>query len=89
MPSLDFDATRQPTDIVAALALTRGTIYTLQNVATFATLRVREVAAMPTGGERAHRIESGGYFSMRPQGTPIWIWTDDPGGAGVIVTESA
>lgn len=89
MPSLDFDATDTPQDVVAALSLTSGTRYTGQNVSTIATLFVREVSAMPTVQDRAFKVESGGNFTITPDGTSIWFWTDDPDGCPVVLDDAA
>ena len=86
--SQDFDAGVAPRDVMAALSLTAGTAYTCQNVSTTATLFARDAATAPAATGRAHRIEAGGYFVIRPDG-PFWLWTDDPAGAAVIVTEAA
>ena len=82
---MDFDATRAPTDIVAALSLAQGTRYTGQNVSGTATLFVREATAAPAVTERAFRVESGGQFTIRPSGSPIWLWTDDSAECAVIL----
>ena len=89
MASHDFDATTTPQDVVAALSLTAGTTYTGQNVDTIATLRVREAATAPAATDRAHKIEAGGQFTIAPDpGEGIYVWTDDPAGCAVIVTEA-
>ena len=89
MPSRDFDATTVPTDIVAALSLTIGQAYTGQNVDSISTLRFREAVTAPDAVTRAHKIESGGNFTIEPQtGESIFVWTDDPRGCAVIVTEA-
>ena len=87
MASQDFDATTTPQDIVAALSLTAGKLYFCQNVSTTATLRIRDAATAPAATERALRVEAGGDFSIRPGGDGLWLWTDEPGGCPVIVTE--
>ena len=89
MVSQDFDATMTPADVVAALSLERGTLYTVQNVDNRCTLRLRQAAAAPRASARAHRIEIGSYMTIRPNGTPIWLWTDEKRGCDVIVTPAA
>ena len=74
---LDFDATETPADVVAALSLGQGVRYTCQNLSTVATLFVREQATQPPVTARAFRIESGGNFTLKPEGDPIWAWTDN------------
>ena len=86
--SLEFDATAAPTDVASALSLDTGTRYAGQNLSTVATLFLREKSTAPAAGERAFRIESGGPFSVRPTGTPIWLWTDDAGGCPLILGEA-
>ena len=89
MASQDFDASQVPVDIVADLGLTVGTLYEGQNVSTTATLRVRQAAAAPSADARAIRVEASGSFRLSPDGTNgVWVWTDDPGGCPVIVTEA-
>ena len=90
MASLDFDATAQPTDVIAALSLARGRSYEGQNVSTTATLYLRDVAvggAVPEPTSRAKRVEASGTFTIRPDGDPTYLWTDAPGGCPVIFTE--
>ena len=90
MASRDFDATTSSQDLVAALGLVAGTVYTGQNVSTTATLFVREAAAVPVPTARAFRIEAGGHFTINPRaGGPIWLWTDDPGGCPVLVDQAS
>ena len=85
----DFDATNVPQDIVAALSLQIGTTYVAQNVGTVATAFVREAPAAPAATDRAFRTESGGFFYIKPEGDPIWVWTDDPAGCPLVVDVSA
>ena len=86
---MDFDATETPTDVVAVLSLAAGQIYIVQNLSGMATLFIRESAATPAVTDRAFRVQSGGAFTLRPMGEPIWAWTDDPGGCPVILAEAA
>ena len=86
---MDFDATGTPADLVAALSLTRGSRYAVQNASTTATLFRRAAAAPPDAAARAFRVEAGGEFTFRPRGTPYWLWTDDPRGCPVIVDPAA
>ena len=90
MASENFDASVVPRDIVAALGLTVGTAYTGQNLSTVATLLFREAAAMPDATARAFRVEAGGAFTLEPQsGVGIWLWSDDPLGCPILVSELA
>ena len=86
---MDFDATLVPADVVAVLGLADGKFYTAQNVSGTATLYLRESTAAPAVTDRAFRVESGGQFTIRPTGSPIWLWTDDAGGCAVILAEAA
>ena len=89
MPSLDFNATGTPQSIAAALGLASGQEYVGQNLSTVATLFVREADAAPTPDARTHRHEAGSFFYFTPGGTSsLWVWTDDPDGCAVIVTEA-
>ena len=88
MPSQDFVARAAPADVVAALALDTGTRYTCQNVSTTATLFAREAATMPAVTDMAFRVEAGGNFTIKPDGTPIWMWTDN-GNCPVILDDAA
>ena len=82
---MDFDASVIPVDIVAALGLAQDELFAGQNVSNTATLFVREAATAPAVTDRAFRVESGGRFTLRPSGEPIWAWTDEPDGCAVIV----
>ena len=86
---MDFDATGTPADIVAALSLAQGERHTGQNVSNTATLFVREATAAPAVTDRAFRVESGGQFTLRPSGEPVWLWTDEADGCAVILAEAA
>ena len=86
---MDFDATLVPADIVAALSLTQDVRYSGQNLSNTASLFVREVASVPAVSDRAFRVQSGGEFTLRPSGEPIWVWTDEADGCAVIVGEAA
>ena len=88
MAAVDFDATATPQDVVAAVGLMRGRAYTAQNASTVATVYVREAATAPAPTGRAFRVEAGGNFTVKPTGSPIWCWTDDPAGCPVILAES-
>ncbi len=86
MASQDFDATAAPQDIVAALGLAVGTVYSGQNTDSVATLFIREAAAAPPAGARAFRVEAGGQFTIKPEaGLGIYLWTDDPAGCAAIL----
>ena len=85
---MDFDASVIPVDIVAALGLAQDELFAGQNVSGTATLYVREAATIPAVTDRAFRVESGGQFSLRPRGEPIWAWTDEADGCAVIVAEA-
>ena len=86
---MDFDVTLVPADIVAALSLTQDVRYSGQNLSGTASLFVREVASVPAVSDRAFRVQSGGEFTLRPSGEPIWVWTDEEDGCAVIVGEAA
>ena len=89
MPSLDFDATGTPQSIEAALSLTDGQTYVLQNLSTTATLFSRNAATQPATSERAHRYEAGALFVFEADAADAsWLWTDDPAGCAVIVSEA-
>ncbi len=83
---MDFDATPVPVDVVAALGLAQDVLYSGQNVGGTATLYVREAATVPAVTDRAFRVESGGQFTLRPRGEPIWFWTDEADGCAAILT---
>ena len=87
--NIDYDAGSDPTDIVAGASLTQGTRYTCQNVGTVATLYARIATAQPAVTDRAFRIAAGGEFTIRPSGTPVWVWTDDPNGCPLTLAEVA
>lgn len=89
MAAVDFDATASPVDMAAAVGLTQGRAFTGQNLSTVATLFVREAASMPAVTARAFRVEAGGTFTVKPNGSPVWCWTDDPAGCPVILDEAA
>ena len=86
---MDFDATLVPSDIVSVLGLADGKFYTAQNVSGTATLFIREQVAAPAVTDRAFRVESGGQFTIRPSGEPVWLWTDEADGCAVILAEAA
>ena len=88
MPAVDFDATASPVDMAAAVGLTQGQSYTGQNVSTVATLYVRPAAMAPAVTARAFRVEAGGSFTVKPNGSPVWCWTDDPAGCPVILDQA-
>ena len=85
MPAQDFDATRQPQDVVAALSLEAGKSYTCQNVAPFSSLFVREDTAAPSITARGFRVESGGVFTLKISADPIYLWTDNSTCAVIVV----
>ena len=86
---MDFDATLVPSDIVSVLGLADGKFYTAQNVSGTATLFIREQVAAPAVTDRAFRVESGGQFTIRPSGEPVWLWTDEADGCAVTLAEAA
>ena len=88
MPALDFTATTAPADLVAGAGLTAGTRYAGQNLSTTATLFLRDAATAPALGDRAFRAEAGSPFTVKNQGSPIWVWTDEPNGCPVILNEA-
>ena len=88
MASMDFNATQIPQNMTSALGLIVDQQYTGQNVSTVATLYAREDSVQPAVGARAFRHESGGFFYFMPSANnDLWVWTDDPDGCPVIVTE--
>ena len=90
MASHDFDATTTPQNVASVLGLTDGTTYEGQNVSTpGATLFMRSAASAPSADDRAFRVESGGVFLIKPEGDPLWLWTDDASGCRVIINEAA
>ena len=89
MASRNFDASAEPRALETALGLAVGTAYFVQNVSTFATLRLRSAAVKPAAIMRAHVIQAGGDITIEPQmSVMIWAWTDDPGCCACIVTEA-
>ena len=82
---MDFDASVIPVDVVAALGLAQDVLYSGQNVSNTSTLFVREAATAPAVTDRAFRVESGGRFTLRPSGEPIWAWTDEADGCAAIL----
>ena len=82
---MDFDATLVPADVVAVLGLAQGGRYVGQNLSGTATLYIRETASAPAVTDRAFTVQSGGEFSLRPDGEPIWFWTDEASGCAVIL----
>ena len=89
MESKDYLVTPNPTDIVQALALAQDTRYSGQNISSTGTLYVRESATAPGPSDRFFKIEAGSFFALRPTGTGIWFWTDDPSGSIPIVIGEA
>lgn len=86
---MDFDATETPQDVVAALGLTVGQAYTVQNVSTVATLFLREAPVAPAAAARAFRIEAAGVFTIKSETSGgIWLWTDEAAGCPCILTEA-
>ena len=43
---------------------------------------------MPDANAPAFRIEASGHFIIEPANNPLWLWTDDPDGCPVVITES-
>ena len=85
--SIVFDVGAAPADIVAVAGLTQGTVYTLQNIGVRATLFMREASTAPAAGDPAFRIEASGHATIQPQGTPIYVWADEP--VTMILSEAA
>ena len=90
MASQDFDATAAPADLVAGLSLAVGTKFTVHNTSTVATAFFREAAVAPAPNARAFRVEASGAVTIRAKaaGDKIFVWTDDPGGCPLIVSEA-
>ena len=85
----DFTVTRARVDLVAALSLTVGVRYSIQNIDPGARVFVRVQQAMPTVGTRGNVIAPFEYGYPRVTANErIWIWTDDDGGAVVMVNEA-
>ncbi len=85
MPSQDFDATREPQDLVVVLSLDEGTGYTVQ-VLGLGSVYLREQVGEPDVTARGHVLQQADSWTITPQGDPIWCWTDDPDGSAMIVT---
>ena len=91
MASQDFDATAVPQDIVAVLSLTPGKTFLMQNADSTATVRVREAATQPDPAARAHLLTPSADVIVKvPEAGSdgVWIWTYDPAGASVILTNA-
>ena len=74
--SLEFDATQTPADLIAGAGLSIGATYTAQNLSLTADVLVRSAATAPDPDDRAFRVSPGGSFAIRPDGTPVWCWTE-------------
>ena len=91
MASQDFDATADPRDIVVALSLEPGKAYLMQNADSTATVRVREAATQPDPAARAHLLTPGADVIVKVPDAGsdgVWVWTYDPAGASVILTNA-
>ena len=86
--TMDFVATGEPRDLIAALSLATGTMYSVQNVDPASRVFIRIQAAAPARTDRANVLHPWevGYPTADP-GESIWIWTDRPD-AAVVVNEA-
>ena len=85
-----MDVSPEPANIVAALGLTVGRVYTIQNVDANATIYLREAAVKPTGGAlRGFVLAPFGYGTIKPEANAgIWLWTDRADGAKAVIDEA-
>ena len=86
---VDFEVTGTPQDILAALSLSTGTRYSIQNIDPRGRIFVRVQATAPAAGERGNIIVpfEYGYPTAGP-GEGIWVWSPDVGGSVAFVTEA-
>ena len=88
MATMEFDATQAPADLIADLSLSAGTTYTIQHVGTTGTLYVKRAVAAPSPGDRAFKVEAGGFIGVNADtGEGIFVWTDDAAGVPLVVDE--
>lgn len=87
--SQDFDATGVPRALEDELSLTAGLRYTISNSGeTLARLRIG--ATQPAADARGHPLRPYGSGVVRPEtGVKHWLWSLDPDGAELIVSEVA
>lgn len=91
MATRNVDATPAPTNIVAALSLTVGTRYTLQNIDPAARIFLRTAAVQPTGGAlRGFVIAPFEAATVTPEANVgIWLWSDRADGAKAVLDRVA
>ena len=81
MPTVTLNVTTSPTDLIAALSLTEGNEYSMQNVGN-ADVLFAEVATAPDEGSRDGNILGSEMWENFEAGsTPIYVWVigDPPG----------
>lgn len=86
---MDFDVTESPQDLVAALSLSRGTTYAVQNVSPDARVFVRVQATAPARTDRAFVIRPFEFhYPQAGTGEGIFVWSPE-GAAAVVVAEAS
>lgn len=86
--SLDFDATETPVALEDVLTLAVGTLYTLANAGSTIAL-VRAGATAPSAVARGHPLRPYRSTGVEPaSGVKTWVWSRDPDGASLILTEA-
>lgn len=88
MTSRDMVLTTVAIDLVAALSLGVGMVYSVENLSTTATLLIREQRSQPIGLNGA-KTEAGSEALIQPGNEGIWCWTDDPSGVCPILVTPA
>ena len=85
----DFDVTPAPQDLLAALSLSPGVRYSIQNIDPGARVFARVQDTAPSIGDRANVIPPFGFgYPTAAAGEGIWVWTPDPGGSAIMVNEA-
>ena len=86
---MDFDVTETPRDIIAALSLSSGTRYAIQNIDPRGRIFYRVQATAPAAGDRGNIILPGQFhYPTAGAGEGIWLWCPDTGGSVAFVVES-
>ena len=86
---MDFDVTGTPQDIIAALSLSTGTRYSIQNIDPRGRIFGRVQATAPAAGDRGNIIAPGEFhYPEAGPGEGIWLWSPDAGGSVAFVTEA-
>ena len=86
---MDFEVTGTPQDILAALSLSVGTRYSIQNIDPRGRVFVRVQATAPVAGDRGNIIVPFEYgYPEAAAGEGIWLWSPDPGGSVAFITEA-